>query len=210
MVEVEKGLKVTTTAEPCPHLCKTRAEGTCGQKPLSCRLLLVPSTSGSLTDGQEAILGDDEDSVLPHHQDQTPYPVIFQDALQQRREMAQRTGQRRYSEQQAATRPTGCERSSKNSSKQVNSQIGRAKGKLFQCQTHTHAHTHARTQGARHVEQAVMTGTLSNKSHKQQAVDANVPSKPGHSGSFPCRRQDRAENGDYSNTPNVPSCVSAV
>lgn len=37
-------------------------------------------------DKEEAVPCDDEESVLPHHQDQTPYPVVFQDALQERRD----------------------------------------------------------------------------------------------------------------------------
>lgn len=49
----------------------------------------ICSKANRKDDKEEAVPCDDEESVLPHHQDQTPYPVVFQDALQERREMTQ-------------------------------------------------------------------------------------------------------------------------
>lgn len=49
----------------------------------------ICSKANGKDDREEAVPCDDEESVLPHHQDQTPYPVVFQDALPERGEMTQ-------------------------------------------------------------------------------------------------------------------------
>lgn len=116
----------------------TRAVKTCGHKHLSHTDFLAPAVR--LRKKEEAIVWVDEDSVLPHHQDQTPYPVIFQDALQQRREVAQQTGQQSYSEQRMETKFRWCQWSSKNSHKNSNSKI--RKGKSSQCQKLVQLYTH--------------------------------------------------------------------
>lgn len=99
----------------------------------------------------------------------------------------------------------------------------RANGKSFQCQKSSRIdlYTHTRSQ-ARGTSmcgvwlQSRMTGTLSNKRHKQQAVIANtwtpvLPLMSGqYSGSFPCRRHDRTEKEEYSNTVTLPFCASAA
>lgn len=77
-----------------------RRKKTCSQKHLSHQSTIqgqnvcdtyiyysICSQANRKDDKEEAVPCDDEESVLPHHQDQTPYPVVFQDALQERREM---------------------------------------------------------------------------------------------------------------------------
>lgn len=64
--------------------------------PHTCNRCDVKPTQSN--DKEEAVPCDDEESVLPHHQDQTPYPVVFHDALRERREMTQWTKPGSYSE----------------------------------------------------------------------------------------------------------------